>query len=462
MIVRENLEDLKNSLSIKPEKLGLKHTINKKAPLLPFSTRGTERAKFAKGFQGVLGEFTRLVSGNKLKMEVNLEELIGEISKSVDVSKQDKSQFEQILRTFLQDSDNTIKIFHLHLFQYLPLSDKADKKGEQDIARFLLDVLLGEKETVEEIFGKSDSTDLMSRLVLKQLNHLESDEKERRPYINQIPFISKLFKEDFQFLAEHKDYFRTHYHLFLSYYYFLYITQLTLKLSQVGKANFSENNEVYFTLDWESTSKNRKGYTHGYQMIKDTGRHLLLHINCLEHLNFLMGVEKAGGYPELKETYEQLSDEDKKVFLEMLCDWVMEYRRHLGLGAYEGNLELEYDTLVQSLFRSIEEAYEKDTMQGPRHRYSLSIEEVGKKYFLKTRGSLGYMLNISQDMLLLLTALSLKKERKPLKQVFIDLEARGLFFDRYSKEEIVQLFDKLNLIDKKSDSGDAQYVKPIL
>lgn len=49
----------------------------------------------------------------------------------------------------------------------------------------------------------------------------------------------------------------------------------------------------------------------------------------------------------------------------MLCDWVMEYRRHLGLGAYEGNLELEYDTLVQSLFRSIEEAYEKDTMQGP-------------------------------------------------------------------------------------------------
>ncbi|MGR6009919.1 hypothetical protein ACT7CZ_25815 [Bacillus cereus] len=79
-------------------------------------------------------------------MEVNLEELIGEISKSVDVSKQDKSQFEQILRTFLQDSDNTIKIFHLHLFQYLPLSDKADKKGEQDIARFLLDVLLGEKK----------------------------------------------------------------------------------------------------------------------------------------------------------------------------------------------------------------------------------------------------------------------------------------------------------------------------
>lgn len=80
----------------------------------------------------------------------------------------------------------------------------------------------------------------------------------------------------------------------------------------MGKRTLVRTTKFYFTLDWESTSKNRKGYTHGYQMIKDTGRHLLLHINCLEHLNFLMGVEKAGGYPELKETYEQLSDEDKK------------------------------------------------------------------------------------------------------------------------------------------------------
>ena len=93
----------------------------------------------------------------------------------------------------------------------------------------------------------------------------------------------------------------------------------------------------------------------------------------------------------------------------MLCDWVMEYRRHLGLGAYEGNLELEYDTLVQSLFRSIEEAYEKIRCKAPTQ--ILFINRRGwEKYFLKTRGSLGYMLNISQDMLLLLTALSLKRK----------------------------------------------------
>ncbi|WP_035432003.1 DNA phosphorothioation-dependent restriction protein DptG [Bacillus sp. UNC322MFChir4.1] len=461
MIERQNLEDLRSSLGVKPNKVGLKHTINKKAPLLPFTTRGTERAKFVRGFQGVLGEFTRLVSGNKLKEELSLEDLIRKTSKIVNVSKDDQSHFEQILRTFLQDNYSTIKIFHPHLFQYLSLSEGADKKGEQEIAKFLIDVLLDEKDEVKGVFCKGDTTDLISRLVLNQLEHLEPHEREGR-YINQIPFISNMFKDDFMFLAKHKDYFKTHYYLFLSYYYFLYITQLNLKLSQGSRANFEKNSEVYFTLDWESTSKNRKGYTQGYQMIKDAARHLLIHINCLEHLNFLMGVDRACCYPELKAIYEKLEDKDKNLFLEMLRDWVMEYRGHLSLELFEENLELDYDVLVHALFSSIEEAYEKDTMQGPRHRYSLSIEEIGKKYFLKTRGSLGYMLNVSQDMLLLMTALSLKDERKPLKQVFADLEARGLFFDRYSKEEIVQLFDKLNLIDKKSDSGDAQYVKPIL
>lgn len=461
MIQHKNLEELRNSLGIKEGKAGLKHTINKKAPILPFTTRGTERAKFRKGLEGIVGEFTRIISGNRLKKELNLEDLIHKATEVVEMSKEDIPHFEKILRTFLQDNHNTIKIFHPHLYQYLPLSDGADKKGEQDIARFLADVLWEKNERNVDIFEKHHSGDLISRLILNQLDELEANKTNGR-FVNQLPYLSKLFKEDLLFLMKHEDYFRAHYHSLLGYYYFLYITQLTLKLSQGSKASYDHNSEMYFTLDWEATNKNRKGYAHGYQMIKESSKFLLIHVNCLEHLNFLMGVDNAKSYPQLKETFEQLTDSDKRTFSMMLREWIHEYRAHLSLPALEEELDLNYDTLVNTLFKSIDEAYQKDSMQGPRHRYFLSIEEIGKKYFLKTRGSLGYMLNISQDMLLLLTALSLKEERKPLKQLFSDLESRGLFFDRYSKEEIVRLFDKLNLIDKKSDSGDAQYVKPIL
>ena len=62
----------------------------------------------------------------------------------------------------------------------------------------------------------------------------------------------------------------------------------------------------------------------------------------------------------------------------------------------------------------------------------------------------------------MITALCVKEDRIKLNDLFKEYERRGLFFDRYSKEEIINLLNTWNLIDKKSDSGDAQYVKSIL
>ena len=42
------------------------------------------------------------------------------------------------------------------------------------------------------------------------------------------------------------------------------------------------------------------------------------------------------------------------------------------------------------------------------------------------------------------------------------LNLNHIFLDNTSKEYLQDFFTKLNLIDKKSDSGDAQYVKRIL
>ena len=46
--------------------------------------------------------------------------------------------------------------------------------------------------------------------------------------------------------------------------------------------------------------------------------------------------------------------------------------------------------------------------------------------------------------------------------LFEEFEKRGISFDRDSKAKIIQLYEKLNLLEKKSDSGDAQYVRSIL
>ena len=49
-----------------------------------------------------------------------------------------------------------------------------------------------------------------------------------------------------------------------------------------------------------------------------------------------------------------------------------------------------------------------------------------------------------------------------LKDVFNELQQRGVYFDRLSRERVIRLFERVNVLEKLSDSGDAQYVKGIL
>lgn len=73
------------------------------------------------------------------------------------------------------------------------------------------------------------------------------------------------------------------------------------------------------------------------------------------------------------------------------------------------------------------------------------------------------MLNLTERDVIFLTKLSLKNEEKiRLNDLYKEYEYRGIHLDNASKEFLQEFFTKLNLIDKKSDSGDAQYVKRIL
>ena len=49
-----------------------------------------------------------------------------------------------------------------------------------------------------------------------------------------------------------------------------------------------------------------------------------------------------------------------------------------------------------------------------------------------------------------------------LSKLFDEFEKRGLLFDRESKKKITDLYEKMNLLEKRSDSGDTQYVKSVL
>lgn len=452
----DNVEELKKSMRMKEDKKGAKHTINIRAPFLPFKTREPERPKFKRGFNGVTGEVARILSENKFSKDINLEECVSEITSVVECKyEEDKKYLKEIITNYLLDKDGDINLFHPYLYQYIQLTEGPEGKGESDIARFICDAILSNNDEFKSFFEKNDTNHMITKLIISKLDNLVHYEREE-VFVNNLSFISDVVIEDINFLYKNKEFFLKNFSNLLAYYYFYYITQLGVKLNKRSYGDYSKPEKIYYLLDWEPASRNRKSVENGYKLIKSQCKNLLININLIEHLNFIFGV-KNKNFKQIYDLFNEMSEYEKAKLLEALKEWVDFYVDFFELKKIETSLD--YELLVKALSDSL--IAKNDS--AIKSRYFLSIEEIGKKYFLKVRGgTYGYMLNITREMLLLITAVSIKQEKITLKALFKEYERRGLFFDNYSKEKIVELLDKLNLIDKKSDSGDAQYVKSIL
>lgn len=95
--------------------------------------------------------------------------------------------------------------------------------------------------------------------------------------------------------------------------------------------------------------------------------------------------------------------------------------------------------------------------------YNEKFSEFCKSRWVKNRKKSGLVLNLTERDVIFLTKICLRNEEKiRLVDLYKEYERRGLYLDNTSKEYLQEFFTKLNLIDKKSDSGDAQYVKRIL
>lgn len=118
---------------------------------------------------------------------------------------------------------------------------------------------------------------------------------------------------------------------------------------------------------------------------------------------------------------------------------------------------------IRFLFESVKAQFEDTPRRKNDRTYAEKFKKFCEKNFLKLRGRSGYMLSLSEEILIFLTKVCVKdQEILRLKDVFEEFERRGVFLDNVSKEQVTQYFEKLNLIEKKSDSGDAKYVKRIL
>lgn len=452
-----NLEDIR--ISFKFTEKGLTHKQGNKFKLLPYAAN---EKTLVSEFSGVVGAFSRLISSKELKEDFNAEQFIDDVADYIGEYDEEANRetFKDIVKTMFINEGNLVD-FDIKTINYIS-STSADEK----VAKFLYSTLFDETLKSEAISHYDrDVNNILYKLVLKALPNLKDKSFSMDEYECYIPFIKELFVEDFKFLIKYEEVYKDSLKRFLEYYYMFYVSQLAIKLSKFEKADLSKADKIYYTLSWESTSKNRTSYKFGWDLLKNSVNSLFSHAITLELLNY-NGVDKQLNYIDLAEIYKSMDKTEIEEEVEKIFN---AYTNHIQDKAWDEFKVLDRETEVNGfnkvykLFDAIEYQFVKSSRTRAYEAYKNWFVKFVYGNFAKKRGPLGYNLNMTDDDIILMTKICIKEEgRMKLNTLFNEFELRGLFFDRDSKMKIIQLYEKLNLLEKKSDSGDAQYVRSVL
>ena len=452
----ENYDILKNHL-----KRGNKFSYMRKNIFLPFTTNKNQRITFDNGVLPIIGALSRLLCGKDVRGigDLNISENIMR-NENFDVDSSDEFYANLLVEEYL--GEDKLNILHPKLFLYLPLSEGPEGSGEIKIAQFLKNEFFNDLN-IENFFYENDyryNSNILIEFIVDNLKELPDGENDSESCVPKpMEVVINTFKEDIQFLLlNHKDFLVNNFDSILSFYMFFYFVQFILK-SASNTTSF-ELEKTFYLLDWETVSKNRSCVKLGYRRVFNYSTSLLIKIDAMEHLNILLGT--YGLLPsELIDYFNELDKSYQIEFIDCFKSWIDYVRSEESLEKID--LPNEFEDLFSIYLKSIEDSYSLNkTRHGTVSRYKIIIDDLGRKYFLKRRGRFGYMFNLNQEMLILITAICIKDDKIKITDLFDEYEKRGIFFDRDSRESIVELFNKLNLIDKKSDSGDIQYVKSIL
>ncbi|WCT56773.1 DNA phosphorothioation-dependent restriction protein DptG [Paenibacillus kyungheensis] len=469
MVYQLNIEAIKKNFKFDTS---IKHNPKTELEFLPYNTNFKDNHY---NLREVTGEFIRLVGKKKVLEVVDTDQLINKVVDSItfqDINQ--RSEFKQIIKTLFLDENNQLYLFHPQTLYYIHTKGNENKR----LAIFLYNILWDSENAWIIESDQQEYSDVMSKLLFKALPQLTNSEIKNKSYISMLPDISKLFRQDFKWLISKNELFTTQVDQLIAYYYFFYITQFSIRNESLFKPIEKNIRPVYFTFENEERlSKTRISYEYGWKNLESLIDQTFTHINFLKMLNFTMSNEDSHAeqdsvifsYQKIAEEIYSMSSEEQDILNDQIITLIEEYKEKLShdskwelLGTISEPYDLPVLNTLYLLFNMIDHQF-VEARSGPYNKYKQWFVNFCQKTFLKSRGRSGKMLILDTDYLLFLTKLIIKDESKiRLKNLFIEFEIRGIIFDRDTQEAIVDYFEKLNLLEKKSDSGDAIYVKAFL
>ena len=462
------------------------HTTGNQIKIFPFKTNpsGDTFSFDFKSFQGVIGELFRFTNNKKQLDSTNPDEsyktfLKQEIITNAvgKVETENIEEFTTMISNLFFEEDNSLMKFNTRTISYMNFNNSNN--AIKELSKFIYDIFLNDDTKNITFDQEIENDNILHQLIIESLPKLEEIKQkyELNQYSNYFPNIKSQFNKDLLFLSLDKSYLLKHIEDFFKYYFFFYLTQLTFKLNYFGELH-EEIEPIYFSLDWETLSESRlNSHKIGWKKLNREIESVFAHANTLELLNYiLIDGEKIGSYHNIVEILKTISEDEKDLFFKTLTDlssFYTGYITNLNAGSSWEDCEIKLNNAIEikkiedqsiikifSLWYKIKYQFENSARNKPYYDYSKWLSTFCKINYTKNRGRLGATTVLSQELLLFLTKLCIGSENKiRLKSLWERLKDRGIVFDETSKLEITKLFERINLIEKKSDSGDAQYIK---
>lgn len=442
----------------------LKHRSNNRFKLFPYIASGKKQAPIVYDLEEVVSGFFREAL-NKKTEPIIFDDLCDCLLEEVDVEEDDIDFFKDMIQSlFFRDTDFIADNIGLY-----PYQNSMNNRSVDNLAHFIFSVMdmnTNDCEKIETNKRNKCQFNVLEKMVIKTIENKNVTEDERKPsYFRIKNDIQELFKSDFEFMLESGMTSLEDLSNLFAVYYFFYVSQTCIILDKFchGKRDLYER--LYFALDWERVGKNRLCCTQGWERLQNNINNMFSHAITLEILNQTQLKEMVDYIliGELARDYNAdltIASEIRKAE-EFYCSCIGDCKDLGNVPKTESGTETE--KAIEHLFKCVKKQFLCTERKRADQFYNEKFSEFCKNRWVKNRKKSGLVLNLTERDVIFLTKVCLRYEEKiRLNDLFKEFEKRGINLDGTSREYLQEFFTKLNLIDKKSDSGDAQYVKRIL
>lgn len=427
-----------------------------KVYLLPFPTRNPERAQFKNGFMPIVAGALRKLQNISIDSieEQSFDDVLAQLDFKDAIAERFFEHYIESERAIV--SSGTVQ--DVSQLTAVPLSENANEvKGEKYLIHFVHDVFL---HPYREEFLKGIQSLEPNNIIFQLFRDEETDSKKGSQilYAPKLKRLGEQFKKDFLLLLEHPSFLVQNIELLFAQYTFIAISQLILQVSRMEQFNEEDWVPIYFFYQEEKSARWRDAYKWGYRMVRNELKNFYAHEHLLNIVSQAESIEQNAYYHDIQQAVEAAGPEAVKEYIQSAEEWM----KTVYCVIEESGRPFESSETIGELYREMYEQVKINIPEEVNSRYPKGFEELFNRFYYKHGGSLGKLNGLDQRQVMLLVAVSVGTERLELNLLWDEFEKRGIFVDYKTKEVIVDLLDSLNYIEKKSDSGDAQYVKPIL